>query len=73
MVVVFPAQVDPHSVAQVISQRRHGFRAVAVAKVAYPPSGNFIDPTDHHFRRCCTEPLGRQWSVQQKKAMVEEA
>src|SRR5208283_3302057 len=58
--MVLPANVYSHPVTQIISQIRHGFRAVAKSKVAYPSSGDFVHSPNHNFRRRCTVPLGRQ-------------
>jgi hypothetical protein len=60
MVMVLPANVYPHPVTQIISQIRHGFRAVAKSKIAHPSSGDLIHSPNHNFRWRCTEPLGCQ-------------
>src|SRR5208337_3722955 len=58
--MVLPANVYSHPVTQIISQIRHGFRAVAKSKVAYPSSSDLIHSPNHNFRRRCTVPLGSQ-------------
>jgi hypothetical protein len=44
VVMMFAAQAHTHPIAQIISQSRHRFCAVAIVEVSNPSSDNFIHP-----------------------------
>lgn len=60
VVVMFPAHIYPHPIAQVVPQSRHCFRAVAIVKVAHPSSDDFIYSPNYDRGRRCTIPFSGQ-------------
>ena len=60
VIMMFPAYIHSHPVAQVISQSRHAFHAVAIIEVTDPASDDLIDSPDYRLSRCCTILFSRQ-------------